>query len=442
MSRPLFTGAIAALLLIASAPAQVIVPPGFAATSIPFGAEVTGIAVDPSGAYGGDLFVSTNGAVKRVDVATGVVSPFATGLATGAGRPSGLTFDTGAFGTQALYCCQNNSTVVAIATNGAVSPFSSGGTLFSCNDLVMAPPGSAFGAKLFVANGDPGSGTICGVSPAGINSSFASAGNFSNAPLGVDFAPPGSAFGSDLFTSIYLTGQLRRVNSSGVATAFASGLGLSLDFVFSPAPTGPFGDFAYVTDPQTGSLRRVSTGGSVSTFATGFVFGTSGFDGDLVFAPDGQTLFVGSGSQIIVIRSCGSIATYCTGKTNSNGCVPSIGWTGAPDVAGTSDFVVTCVNVLEAKAGLLFYGFAPNAGPFQGGLLCVQQPVRRTSIQVSVGPGGCGSSYSFDFDGLIRSGGDPGLTAFTDTYAQWWMRDPASPSTTGLSNGLRFRICP
>jgi hypothetical protein len=26
-------------------------------------------------------------------------------------------------------------------------------------------------------------------------------------------------------------------------------------------------------------------------------------------------------------------------------------------------------------------------------------------------------------------------------YAQWWMRDPASPSTTGLSNGIKFTVC-
>jgi hypothetical protein len=26
-------------------------------------------------------------------------------------------------------------------------------------------------------------------------------------------------------------------------------------------------------------------------------------------------------------------------------------------------------------------------------------------------------------------------------YAQYWMRDPASPSTTGLSNAVQFTVC-
>ena len=26
-------------------------------------------------------------------------------------------------------------------------------------------------------------------------------------------------------------------------------------------------------------------------------------------------------------------------------------------------------------------------------------------------------------------------------YAQWWMRDPASPSTTGFSNAVKFTVC-
>jgi hypothetical protein len=34
-------------------------------------------------------------------------------------------------------------------------------------------------------------------------------------------------------------------------------------------------------------------------------------------------------------------------------------------------------------------------------------------------------------------GMDPGETYF----AQWWMRDPASASTTGLSNAVRFTVC-
>jgi hypothetical protein len=34
-----------------------------------------------------------------------------------------------------------------------------------------------------------------------------------------------------------------------------------------------------------------------------------------------------------------------------------------------------------------------------------------------------------------------GITPGQTIYCQWWMRDPGSPSTTGLSNGVRFTVC-
>lgn len=45
-------------------------------------------------------------------------------------------------------------------------------------------------------------------------------------------------------------------------------------------------------------------------------------------------------------------------------------------------------------------------------------------------------------DAHIRSGIDPALVPGRRVYAQWWMRDPASPSTTGLSNAFLFGIGP
>lgn len=34
------------------------------------------------------------------------------------------------------------------------------------------------------------------------------------------------------------------------------------------------------------------------------------------------------------------------------------------------------------------------------------------------------------------------LVAGATAYAQYWMRDPGSPSTTGLSNALAFTVNP
>ena len=42
----------------------------------------------------------------------------------------------------------------------------------------------------------------------------------------------------------------------------------------------------------------------------------------------------------------------------------------------------------------------------------------------------------------IAHGTDPSLVAGAELYAQWWSRDPGSPSHTSLSNALRFLLSP
>jgi hypothetical protein len=97
--------------------------------------------------------------------------------------------------------------------------------------------------------------------------------------------------------------------------------------------------------------------------------------------------------------------------------------------------VITCNNVLNNKNGLLFWGFASSAAPFQGGTKCVASPTIRTPNSGSGGsPAGndCSGAYAFAFGTAYMNtlGVDPGDTI----YAQWWMRDPASASTPhGLS---------
>jgi hypothetical protein len=104
--------------------------------------------------------------------------------------------------------------------------------------------------------------------------------------------------------------------------------------------------------------------------------------------------------------------------------------------------VITCANVINNKNGLLFWGASQSNTPFQGGVKCVASPTRRTPNLSSLGSAtgnDCSGSYAFAFDTAYMNAVslDPGDTV----YAQWWMRDPASPSTTGLSNGIRFTVC-
>jgi hypothetical protein len=151
-------------------------------------------------------------------------------------------------------------------------------------------------------------------------------------------------------------------------------------------------------------------------------------------------------NPVFFLPGAGDVATYCTAKTSSQGCAPSIGWTGLPSASLASPFEIHASSVLNNKPGILFYGFQPAAVPFQGGFLCVQPPQTRTAVQGSGGnppPDDCSGAYRFDFRERIQAGADPSLVVGATVYAQYWYRDPASASfPTGLTNALHFTIQP
>ncbi len=139
---------------------------------------------------------------------------------------------------------------------------------------------------------------------------------------------------------------------------------------------------------------------------------------------------------------CPAIQVYCTAKINSQGCPPSMGWSGAPSATAGSGFVITCSQAIPDRSGMLFYGYAASFAPFQGGFLCVRPPFRRTGVQLSTGAGVCGGAYSFDFNVWIAGGSDLLLVPGTNVFARWWMRDPQAQFTTGFSDSLTFTVCP
>lgn len=136
---------------------------------------------------------------------------------------------------------------------------------------------------------------------------------------------------------------------------------------------------------------------------------------------------------------------YCAGKVNSFGCTPFLGYSGFARATSTDPLVVRCFNVLSNKQGLFYYGFSGRANtPFQGGLKCVADPVRRTPLQNSGGLisfNNCSGVFALDFTALINSGLDPLLVPGATINLQSWHRDPGSASSTGLSNALEFAIC-
>jgi len=98
---------------------------------------------------------------------------------------------------------------------------------------------------------------------------------------------------------------------------------------------------------------------------------------------------------------------------------------------------------VDNKFGRHYYSTTgANNAPFQGGFLCLQPPLVRTPVQNSGGTAPCGGVYVIDFNAYIASGKDPALMPGQQVWVQTWSRDPASASTTNLSNALTFVICP
>jgi hypothetical protein len=138
-------------------------------------------------------------------------------------------------------------------------------------------------------------------------------------------------------------------------------------------------------------------------------------------------------------------STYCTGKVNSLGCTPQIAFSGSPSESSGAPFSINATSLLNQKTGLLFYSHAPTVALFQGGTKCAANPTVRTPPQNSGGStsgNDCSGTYGLDFNAWIASGADASLVAGSEVFAQYWSRDPASASHTGLSNAIRFLINP
>ncbi len=151
--------------------------------------------------------------------------------------------------------------------------------------------------------------------------------------------------------------------------------------------------------------------------------------------------------QLTVTYTPPAPTVYCTARTNSLGCLTSIAFSGAPDANAGSGFVISATNIVNNKAGLLFYGVdGVTALPFQGGFLCVKSPTTRTPSQNSLGSppptADCSGTFAYDFNVRIAAGVDARLVAGASVAAQYWSRDPAAAFTTNLTDAVSFVIQP
>ncbi len=138
--------------------------------------------------------------------------------------------------------------------------------------------------------------------------------------------------------------------------------------------------------------------------------------------------------------------TYCTGKTNSLGCVPFLITLGAASASSSDAFRIEGHDHVPGESGLLLYSFKKANLSFHGGKLCVKAPFTRTPAKASKNTGGspCTGVLGRNFNNTIQGGNDPALTAGKRVFVQWRQRDPADPAGFGdnLTNGATFLICP
>jgi Tol biopolymer transport system component len=138
---------------------------------------------------------------------------------------------------------------------------------------------------------------------------------------------------------------------------------------------------------------------------------------------------------------------YCVAQQNSLGCTPAIAFAGVPSATNANPFTLAASQLLNNKAGNLFFGLSgPQLQPFLGGYLCVRPPTVRTGTLFSGGtPFGsdCTGQFYLDFNAYIASGTQPALQIpGTEFWAQIWSRDPASPSTTNLTDAIEALVQP
>ncbi|MCC7011681.1 MAG: hypothetical protein IT454_03880 [Planctomycetes bacterium] len=238
------------------------------------------------------------------------------------------------------------------------------------------------------------------------------------------------------------------IGPSGGATSTWIPLGLTTPFTFDPTHGNDL--IIQIEECSTNTTWSQSLDGFIG--ATGAVGGNR--YGDISSCLTTTSSF--SNNEFVPIARIqytlgGSVSTFCTSGTTTNGCVPTIAGSGTPSASSATPFSISVANVEGQRQGLLFYGvnntgFTPLAWGPSTSYLCVKPPTQRTLAQTTGGTAGqCNGSLQLDWNAFVAANpailGAP-FASGSEVFAQGWFRDPPSPKTTMLSDGLHFTLAP
>ena len=217
----------------------------------------------------------------------------------------------------------------------------------------------------------------------------------------------------------------------------------------APGHAAPGGD-------EHGAVRiHACINGGIVTTLQGFdsesYFGTA-LDGERDLNGDGYgELLVGAagdnaqagegGSARLLLADTQKPYVYGSAKTDSEGCTPAIGFSGAASMTLGDNFHVSASGVASGVTGMLFWSYTSANTPFHGGKKLVGNPLARTLAQSSgQALDACGGSFDFHFSHAYMAAN--GVTAGIYLHAQYWYRDAgfAAPNNLGLTDALRFEI--
>jgi sugar lactone lactonase YvrE len=217
----------------------------------------------------------------------------ALGLSIGLIAASAVLVPISSTHAQDLYLGQSPGTITRITSDGTVIPFATG--LISPTDIAFNASG-----EIFVADGF--TGEIDRISSTGVVSAFASGATRLNNPRGLAFDASGNLFVSDIAAPI------TKFTPNGTSTTFVSaGIAQAAGIAFDTSGNLFVSDMGSSTI-GSGSIKKISSSGVVTTFATGLSLPRG-----LAFDSSG-TLFVSDllTRSIKKISSTGVVSTFVT----------------------------------------------------------------------------------------------------------------------------------